>query len=208
LTRTLTWKEERNAAVIKGTRQAEVDVYETRLKQRTKRQDRLQGFYKRDLDRKQKYANELRQELNDAKIKLNAIEYGAKKAERNINVARQDLDRDKVSMSHSMAKQVEKVARLLANVQVVRATASRKEAVLAAGNRVRFLIFLFAYLFSWLAFTLQALQHRFARVVARKKQANQLKRQANKKIEKQTRLLGKTQQVAKTAIESPDLPAE
>jgi hypothetical protein len=123
-------------------------VYETRLKQRTKRQDRLQGFYKRDLDRKQKYANELRQELNDAKIKLNAIEYGAKKAERNINVARQDLDRDKVSMSHSMAKQVEKVARLLANVQVVRATASRKEAVLAAGNRVRFLIFLFAYLFS------------------------------------------------------------
>ena len=123
-------------------------MYETRLKQRTKRQDRLQGFYKRDLDRKQKYANKLREELNDAKIKLNAIEYGTKKAERNINVARQDLEREKVSMSHSMAKQVGKVARLLANVQVVRATASRNEAVLAAGNRVRFLIFLFACLFS------------------------------------------------------------
>ncbi len=110
-------------------------MYETRLKQRTKRQDRLQGFYKRDLDRKQKYANELRQELNDAKSKLNAIEYGTKKAERNINVARQDLEREQISMSHSVAKQVGKVARLLANVQVVRATdlyRARKPSLLQA----------------------------------------------------------------------------
>jgi len=55
---------------------------------------------------------------------------------------------------------------------------------------------------------MQALQHKVARVVARKKQANHLKRQANKKIEKQTRMVLKTQQRVKTAIESPDQPAE
>ncbi len=107
-----------------------------------------------------------------------------------------------------MAKQVGKVARLLANVRVVRATGSRREANLASGNRIRSLIFLFARLFRSFAFTLQALQHQAERVLARKKQVNKLKRQANKKIEQQTRLLGKTQQRAHAAIESPDQPAE
>jgi hypothetical protein len=85
-----------------------VELYETRLQQRTKRQERLKAIYKRDLDRKEKYANELRQELNDAKCQLNAIEYGTKKAERNINVARQDLERDQNNMNHSMANRWEK----------------------------------------------------------------------------------------------------
>jgi hypothetical protein len=111
-------------------------------------------------------------------------------------------------MKHSMAKQVGKVARLLANVRVVRKMGSRREANLAAGNQVRSLIFLFACFFSSFAFTLQALQQKVARVLARKKQANKLKRQANKKIEKQTRHLGKTQLLAHAAIESPDQPAE
>ncbi len=178
------------------------------MQQRTKRQERLKAIYKCDLDRKEKYANELRQELNNAKCQLNAIEYGTKKSERNINVARQDLERDRNNMKHSMAKQVGKVARLLANVQVVRAKGSRREASLVAGNRVRSLIFLFARYFSSFAFTLQALQHQVARVQARKKQANKLKRQAHKKIEKQTRQLGKIQQEAHAAIESTDQPAE
>jgi hypothetical protein len=128
------------------------------LDQRAKRQERLKGFYKRDLDRKEKYANELRRELNEAKCQLNAIEYGTKKAERNINVARQDLEREQKNSSKSMPKQVGKVATLLANVRVIRATGSRREAKLAAGNLARSLIFLFARLFSRLAFTLQALQ--------------------------------------------------
>ena len=185
-----------------------MELNEARLQQRTKRQERLKAMYKRDLDRKEKYANELRQELNDAKCQLNAIEYGSKKAERNINVARQDLERDQYNMKHSMAKQVGKVARLLANVQVVRATGSRREANLAAGNRVRSLIFLFARFFSSFAFKMQALQLQVARVKARKIQANKLKRQANKKIEKQTLLLGKIQQLGHAAIDSPDQPAE
>jgi hypothetical protein len=127
-------------------RQVEVDLYEARLDQRAKRQERLQGFYKRDLERKEKLANELRRELNEAKCQLNAIEYGTKKAERNINVAKQDLEREQKNISKRMAKQVGKVATLLANVRVIRATRSRREALLAAGNLVRSLIFLFARL--------------------------------------------------------------
>jgi hypothetical protein len=127
--------------VINGAWQAEVDLYETRLDQRAKRQERLQGFYKRNLERKEKLANEIRRELNEAKCQLNAIEYGTKKAERNINVARQDLERGQKNISKRMAKQVGKVATLLANVRVIRATGSRREALLAAGNLVRSLIF-------------------------------------------------------------------
>ena len=129
-------------------RQVEVDLYETRLNQRAKRQERLQRFYKRDLERKEKLATELRRELNEAKCQLNAIEYGTKRAEWNINVARQDLEREQKNISKRMAKQVGKVATLLANVRVIRATGSRREALLAAGNLVRSLIFLFARLFS------------------------------------------------------------
>jgi hypothetical protein len=78
-----------------------------------------------------------------------------------------------------------------------------------AANRIRYLIFLFACFFSRLAFILQALQLQVARVVARKKQANQLRiRQANKKIETQTRLLGNKKQRAREAIASPDQPPE
>ncbi len=125
-----------------------MDLYETRLEQRTKRQERLQGFYKRDLERQEKLANELRRELNEAKYQLNAIEYGTKKVERNINVARQDLEREQKNISKRMAKQVSRVATLLANVRVICATGLRREARLAAGNQVRSLIFLFARLFS------------------------------------------------------------
>ena len=122
-------------------------LYETRLKQRAKHQERLKGFYKRDLERKEKDAQVLRVELNEAKCQLKAIEYGTKKAARTIDVARQDMERDQNNNSHSMAKQVGKVARLLANVRVIRATGSIREAKLAAGNLVRLLIFLFARLY-------------------------------------------------------------
>ncbi len=121
-------------------------LYETRLKQRAKHQERLKGFYKRDLERKEKDAQVLRRELNEAKCQLKAIEYGTKKAARNIDVARQDLERDQNNSSNSMAKQVGKVARLLANVRVIREAGSIREAKLAAGNLVRLLIFLFARL--------------------------------------------------------------
>jgi hypothetical protein len=54
--------------VINGARQAEVDLYETRLDQRAKRQEQLQGFYKRDLERKEKLVNELRRELTKQNV--------------------------------------------------------------------------------------------------------------------------------------------
>jgi hypothetical protein len=56
---------------------------------------------------------------------------------------------------------------------------------------------------------MQVLQHKVAGVLARKKQANQLKRQANKKkIEKQTQLLLNNQQGSKEAIATEDQPDE
>jgi hypothetical protein len=76
------------------SRQAEVDLYETRLEQRAKNYERLKGFFKRQLDKKEKYASELRVELNEARNKLEATEYSTKKAERNINVAKLDLERE------------------------------------------------------------------------------------------------------------------
>jgi hypothetical protein len=142
-----------------GSRQAEVDLHQTRLEQRAKNYERLKGFYKRQLDKKDKNASELRVELNEATKKLEAIEYSTKKAERNINVAKQDLERERMNHTHSLAKQVGKVATLLANVRGMRSESatsattlqragSRKAAQLAAVNQVLFLIFcLLAYSF-------------------------------------------------------------
>jgi hypothetical protein len=132
-----------------------VNLYETRLEMRDKHQERLKGFFKRQLDRKEKYAIELRDELNVAKGKLNAIEHSNKKAQRNIHVAQEDLDRDRKNMTQSMVKQVQKVAQLLGSVRNIRTesaaitthqvlASSRREAKLSSANRVRSLIFLFA----------------------------------------------------------------
>ena len=55
---------------------------------------------------------------------------------------------------------------------------------------------------------MQALQHKVARVSARKKEANQMKRQANKKLETSNRLLHNKQQGSKEAIASVDEPQE
>ena len=79
--------------------QRKVELYETWLEQRDKHQERLKGFYKRQLDRKDKYAIELRDELNEAKCKLKVIEHGNKIAQRNIHVAQEDLDRDRKNMT-------------------------------------------------------------------------------------------------------------
>jgi hypothetical protein len=135
-----------------SSRQAEIDLYQTRLEERVKNYERLKGFYKRQLDKKEKYGSELREELDEARKKLEAIEYSAKKAERNINVAKLDLERERMNITHSLAKQVGKVAALLANVRGMRSDSatsattmqragSRKAAKLAALNQVIFLIF-------------------------------------------------------------------
>ena len=132
-------------------------MYETRLEQRAKNYERLKGIFKRQLDKKEKYARELREELNEARNKLEATEYSTKKAERNINVAKLDLERERKNISQSLAKQVGKVAALLGNMRGMRSESvasattmqragSRREAKLAAGNQVLFLIFcLLAY---------------------------------------------------------------
>ena len=50
-----------------GSRQAVVDLYETRLEHRAKNYERLKGFFQRQLDKKEKNASELRVELNEAR---------------------------------------------------------------------------------------------------------------------------------------------
>ncbi len=140
-----------------SSRQAEVDLYETRLEQRAKNYERLKGFYKRQLDKKEKYASELRVELIEARNKLEATEYSTKKAERNITVAKLNLERERMNITHSLAKQVGKVATLLANVRgmlsesatsatTLQRAGSRKAAKFAGVNQLLFLIFcLLAY---------------------------------------------------------------
>ncbi len=61
-----------------GSQQEQVDLSEKRLEPRAKHQERLKEYYKRQLDRKEQRAHELRGELNEAKIKLEAMEYGTK----------------------------------------------------------------------------------------------------------------------------------
>jgi hypothetical protein len=140
-----------------GSRQAVVDLYETRLEHRAKNYERLKGFFQRKLDKKEKKASELWVELNEARKKLEATEYSTKKAERSINVAKLDLERERKNITHGLAKQVGKVATLLANVRGMRSESAtsattlqragcRRETKLAAANQVLFLIFcLLAY---------------------------------------------------------------
>ncbi len=143
---------------MSGSQQGQVELYEKRLEQRAKNQERLKGFYKRQKDRHEQAANELRVELTEAKEKIDLMEYGTKKAERNMDVALTDLDRQQKKGAASLAKQVGKVASLLANVRCMRAhaattttlrarAAARRETRQASGNLVRSLIFLFARLF-------------------------------------------------------------
>ena len=79
------------------------------MEQHAKKKERLTIFYQRQLDKKQRLANSLREELNDAKVKLQAVEQGIKKKERNMNVVMYDMDRKQKSSVHSLEKQVGKV---------------------------------------------------------------------------------------------------
>ena len=141
-----------------GSQLEQVELYEKRLELRAKNQERLKGFYKRQKDRHEQAAKELRVELTETKKKLELMEYGTKKAERNMDVARADLDRQQKNGAASLAKQVGKVSSLLANVRGMRAhaattttlrarAAARRDTRLASGNLVRSLIFVFARLF-------------------------------------------------------------
>jgi hypothetical protein len=201
------------------SRQAEVDLYKTRLEQRAKNYERLKGFYKRQLDKKEKYANELRVELNEARNKLEATEYSTKKAERNINVAKLDLKREQKQITQSLAKQVGNVATLLANVRGMRAESATsattlqragclREAKLAAGNLLRFLTFFVSSLIQLTRLHNAGPAEQSCWGVGTEETGNQLKRQANKKTEKQTRLLLNKQQGSKEAIATEDQPDE
>ncbi len=52
------------------SQQEQVELYEKRLEQRANNEERLKGFYKRQKDRDDLAANELRVELTEAKKNL------------------------------------------------------------------------------------------------------------------------------------------
>ncbi len=101
------------------------------MEQHGKKQERLKNFYQRQLDKKQRLANSLREELNDAKLKLEAVEQGIKKKERNMNVVMCDIEREQRSSIHSLEKQVGKVVSLLAGRRGIQAKSAKIHAVLS-----------------------------------------------------------------------------
>ncbi len=78
---------------------------ELQMEQHAKKQERLKNFYERQLEKKQRLANSLREELNDAKVKLQAVEQGIKTKERNINLVICDIEREQRSCIQSLEKQ-------------------------------------------------------------------------------------------------------
>ena len=109
------------------------------MEQHAKKQKRLQNFYERQLEKKQRLANSLREELNDAKVKLEAVEQGIKKKERNMNVVLCDMEREQKSCIQSLEKQVGKVVSLLASRRGIQAKSAKTHEVLsgACSKKVR-----------------------------------------------------------------------
>ena len=108
------------------------------MEQHAKKQDRHTKFYKRQIDKSQGLANTLREELNNAKLKLEAVERGAKTVERSMHVAMCDKDREQKSLINSLERQVGKVASLLANRRGIQAKSVLYTTSLtrASGNKV------------------------------------------------------------------------
>ena len=107
------------------------------MKQHAKKQDRHAKFYKRQIDKSQGLANALREELNNAKMKLEAVEHGSKIVERNMHVAMCDKDREQKSLLTSLEKQVCKVASLLANRRGLQEKSARATTSLARARATK-----------------------------------------------------------------------
>jgi hypothetical protein len=125
---------------------------EAKVQQHVKKHVRQKVFFQRQLDKAQGLSQQLRDELNEAKNKLVAVERGAKKIDRNMEVAQCDMDREHKQLKHSLQQQVVKVATMLANrrelsrdtwdASAIRARAgNQKVARMASGILVRVLIF-------------------------------------------------------------------
>jgi hypothetical protein len=101
------------------------------MEQHAKKQDRHAKFYKRQINKSQGLANALREELNNAKMKLEAFEHGSKIVERNMHVAMCDKDREQKSLITSLKRQVCKVSSLLANWRELQAKSAQATTSLA-----------------------------------------------------------------------------
>ncbi len=148
-------QQQRVMDVHTGTWAEKLAHAEAKVKLHVKKHVRQKVFFQRQLDKAQGLSNQLRDELNEAKNKLVAVERGAKKIDRNMEVAQCDMDREHKQLRHSLEQQVVKVATMLANrrelsrdawdASAIRARAgNQKIARMASGILVRVLIFLFA----------------------------------------------------------------
>ena len=151
-------QQQRVMDVDTGTWADKLSRAEGNVELHVKKHARQKVFYKRQLDKSQGLSKQLREELNEAKKKLVAVEHVAKKTNRNMEVAQCDMDREQKQLRHSLEQQVVKVATLLANrrelstdawdANAIRARAgNQKLARMAAGIQVRVVIFLFACYF-------------------------------------------------------------
>ena len=151
-------QQQRVMDVDTGTWADKLSHAEGKVQLHVKKHARQKVFYQRQLDKSQGLSNQLREELNEAKTKLVAVEHVAKTKKRNMEVAQCDMDREHKQLRHSLEQQVVKVATLLANrrelssdawdANAIRARAGKQKlGRMASGLRVRVLIFLFACYF-------------------------------------------------------------
>ncbi len=108
------------------------------MEQHAKKQDRHAKFYKRQIDKSQGLANALREELNNAKMKLEAVKHRSKIVERNMHAAMCDKDREQKSLITSLERQVCKVASLLANRRGLQAKSAKATTSLARAGAKKF----------------------------------------------------------------------
>ncbi len=151
-------QQQRVMDVHTGTWAEKLEHSEEKVQQHVKKHARQKVIYQRQLDKSQGLSNQLREELNEAKKKLVAVEHGAKKTDRNMQVAQCDMDKENKQLMHNLEQQVVKVATMLANrrelsrdawdANAIGARAGNQKVVrMASGMLLRILIFLFACIF-------------------------------------------------------------
>jgi hypothetical protein len=119
-----------------------------------------------------------------------------------------EVERQKSQLSKTMGRQVAKMSHLWDTVRSINQGAIRSQDEKAERGQTGLLLNFFVCLLALLTadLSVKALMLKMAHVVGRKKVAFQQRRQANKKIEQQTRLLGKKTGLAKKRLSFDDNP--
>ncbi len=181
-------------------------LHEGLVAKHEKKQAQHKSFFQRQLDRKESITQQLRAELDETKRKLTDTVRDQRAAGRQLLVDKVDMDTERARLSQTMARQVSKMTHFWNTVRDVKSRSKAKAIKDSACSQVSSLIFCLLAIFVECIFCLQALELRLAHVGARKNLAFQQKRQANKKIERQIRLLSKKKRAASANAQCEDIP--